>query len=61
MKKDSQAKRNDRILMNVYGSSIGISLISLTVAVVMEIFMLTYTFINQEFYGQYSDYLLIRS
>lgn len=53
MKAESQAKRNDRILMNIYSTSIGISLISLTVAVVMEIFMLTYTFVNQEFFGPY--------
>ena len=33
-------KRKDRILMSIYGSSFGVSLTALTVAAVLESFML---------------------
>ena len=46
-------KRKDRILISVYGSSMGISITALSVAVVLEIFMLAYTFLNSEMYGPY--------
>ena len=51
--KKEPASRKDRILINVYGSSMGISVTALSVAVILEILMLVYTFVNPELYGPY--------
>lgn len=53
MKTKDAANRNDRILVSIYKSSIGLSLIALSVAAVLEIFMFSYTFINPDMYGPY--------
>lgn len=50
---EDQKKRKDRILINVYGSSMGLSIIALSVAVALEVLMLIYTFLNSEMYGPY--------
>ena len=53
MKNENPAKRKDRVLISVYSSSIGISLIALSVAVVLEILMLGYTIVNPDMFGPY--------
>ena len=53
MKTENPAKRKDRILISVYSSSMGLSITALSVAVALEILMLTYTFFNAEMYGPY--------
>ena len=50
---EKQAERKSRILISVYSSSMGLSLIALSVAVALEIFMLAYSFIAPDFYGPY--------
>lgn len=53
MKTIDTAARKDRILMSIYASSIRLSLIALSVAAALEIFMFAYTFVNSEMYGSY--------
>lgn len=48
-----KSNRKDRVLMSIYASSIGVSLISLSVAAIMEISMFAYTFANPGMYGSY--------
>ena len=50
---EKQAKRKDRILISIYGSSMGLSITALSVAVALEIFMLAYSFFEPDFYGPY--------
>lgn len=53
MQTKDTATRKDRILMSVYASSVRLSLIALSVAAALEIFMFVYTFVNSEMYGPY--------
>lgn len=53
MKTKDAENRKDRILISIYSSSMKLSLIALSVAAVLEIFMLAYTFANSEMYGPY--------
>lgn len=45
--------RKHNILMNIYNSSWGISMIALTVVAVLEIFMIGFSVANKELYGPY--------
>ena len=45
--------RKYKILMNVYSSSWGISMIALTVVAVLEIFMISFSIANADLYGPY--------
>ena len=53
MKTDKQKERKSRILISIYSSSMGLSVIALSVALVLEIFMLAYTVFNPGMYGPY--------
>ena len=45
--------RKERILINIYGSSLGISMTALTIVAVLEILMLIYSVANSPMYGPY--------
>ena len=45
--------KKDKILMNIYGSSLGISMTALTVVAILEVFMLIYSVINISLFGPY--------
>ena len=53
IKTKDASKRKDRIRINIYGSSLGISLTALIIAVIMEVIMILYTVFNREMYGPY--------
>lgn len=52
MNKRVLAKRKENILINIYGSSLGISMTALTIVAVLEIMMLGYSIINSAMYRQ---------
>lgn len=45
--------RKYKILMSIYSSSWGISMIALTVVAILEIFMIGFTVVNSQMYGPY--------
>ena len=50
------SKRKENILINIYSSSLGISMTALTIVVVLEIIMLGYSIINSASYKEYLWY-----
>jgi len=53
MNKRVLAKRKENILINIYGSSLRISITALTIVVVLEIIMLGYSIVNSALYREY--------
>ena len=53
MRRPENSLDKDKILRNVYGTSMGISMTAMAVVVLLELFMLVYTFINSALYGPY--------
>jgi diguanylate cyclase (GGDEF)-like protein len=53
MNKKVLAKRKENILINIYGSSLKISMIALTIVTVLEIVMLGYSIVNSDLYREY--------
>ena len=45
--------KKQRILMGVYGSSMGISMTALSIVAALEVFMLGYSVVNAPMYGEY--------
>ena len=53
MRHNDGATDKGRILRSVYGTSMYISMTAMTIIVLLELFMLFYTFMNPTFYGPY--------
>ena len=53
MKQEQTLKREDRILIGIYSTSMNYSLIALAIVAVLEICMLVYSFVNIPLFGPY--------
>ena len=53
MKREMNADRKDKMLASTYQSSWGTSMLTQVIVGLLEIFMLVYTLVNPDLFGQY--------